>query len=91
MPRSLSQACSVLTLTLVAAALTLSTGCSRKITSGDIRSNPSPELYSTAETFEENNNDVAQVIDWNVRSLRDDLNRVLLLERGSRLTIYPQP
>ncbi|MEM1211413.1 MAG: hypothetical protein AAGI68_03860 [Planctomycetota bacterium] len=79
------------TLSVMAAALTLSTGCSSKITSGEIRANPSPELYSTAETYEELRNDTAQVNDWNIRSLRDDWTRLWLMDRGSRLTVYPSP
>ncbi|MEM6551881.1 MAG: hypothetical protein AAF750_07115 [Planctomycetota bacterium] len=91
MPRNPSRLCSIAALATAATLLALSTGCSSKVTSGDIRSNPSPELYSTAKTHEEHRNDVAQVVDWNVRSMRDDWNRLLLLERGSRLTLYPAP
>ncbi|MEM6393128.1 MAG: hypothetical protein AAF797_10180 [Planctomycetota bacterium] len=91
MPRISSRVCSLALLASAAALLTVSTGCSSKITSSDIRANPSPELYTTAHTLEEYRNDKAQTLDWYVRSLRDDIDSVLLLDRPSRLTIYPAP
>lgn len=91
MPRRSNRLRSLAAPTFALAAMALATGCTSQITSGDIRSNPSPELYTTAKTAEENRNDIAQVLDWNARTLRDDVNRLLLIDRPSRLTIYPAP
>lgn len=81
-------------LLLTALALTLlctaTVGCSGT-SSAAIRANPSPELYTSARTFDQHLNAQARTFDVNERSGLDDLNRLFLLDRPRRLTPYPVP
>ena len=68
--------------------LLLSTGCTQ---AQRIRANYTPYLDSTAYNSEQDRNTQARVIDHNTRGIWDDLNRMLLLDRPSRLTPYTIP
>ncbi len=75
----------VLSLTLVS-----TTGCGR-VTAGQVRRNMTPELDTVTRSREMWKNDVARYTDNNLRNAWDDLDRLLLLHRNSRLTPWPQP
>jgi len=55
----------------------------------DFTSNPTPELHSLARRHSDNANTLTITNDTNLRAMVDDINRVLLLERPSRLTKGP--
>jgi len=80
-----------LTIALLAGALVLAAGCSSSPTSAGYRGDLTPELDSTANSHEQDQNRYARVIDNNTRTAWDDLARVLLLDRNSRLSPYPMP
>lgn len=75
---------------LVMAMLVFS-GCSSPTSASGVRSNFSPELHSTARTYEQDRNMEARTIDMNGRGFWDDGSRMLLLHRPSRLSPYPIP
>ena len=79
---------SVLALGLTATALL--GGCST-ITSRDIRSDPTPELYAQAHSYTEFRNDVEihRAHAW--RTLHDDLARLFFVDKNTRLTPLPTP
>lgn len=74
----------VLTVAILAGAGLMVGGCS-------YRSNMTPELDSMAASSEQDYNRYARYIDNNTRSAWNDLQRLLLLDRSSRLTKYPVP
>lgn len=65
-------------------------GCSATSADG-VRANFSPELHSTARSFEQHRNMEARTMDLNTRGAWDDGARLLLLDRPSRLSPYPIP
>lgn len=68
------------------------TGCSRdRITASSVRRNMSPELASMAHQSQQRKNMHARTIDTDTRQIWDDLDSVLLLNRPSRMSIYPVP
>jgi len=68
-------------------------GCdsNRPITADDILNDMSPELTTRENTYMESRIRHARVIDTNGRTAWDDLERWLLLDRASRLSLTPTP
>ncbi|HEX7010020.1 MAG TPA: hypothetical protein VF184_08560 [Phycisphaeraceae bacterium] len=64
-------------------------GCG--ITGDSVRANWSPELHSTARSFEQHRNMEARTIDLNGRGAWDDGARLLLLDKPSDASPYPIP
>jgi hypothetical protein len=62
-----------------------------RITASDVRWNMSPELATLEATKEESKNNHARVIDTNTRQIWNDLDRILLLDRPSHLSLYSIP
>ena len=61
------------------------------ITKGDVLGNMSPELKSTARTPDEVDLQISRTIDTNGRTAWDDLLNIFLLDKPTRLTLYPVP
>ncbi len=77
--------------TLVGFLIT-SGGCQRqKITAKSVRGDMSPELQSIAHRQEQRKNMHARTKNTNWRQLKDDMDRILLMEKPSRLSEYPIP
>ncbi|MEX0744229.1 MAG: hypothetical protein WD118_01395 [Phycisphaeraceae bacterium] len=66
-------------------------GCHSPTSAAGVRANYSPELHSTARSFEQHQNNEARTIDTNLRGFWDDGSRLLLLDRPLRLSPYPIP
>ncbi|QNN23647.1 hypothetical protein HED60_15645 [Planctomycetales bacterium ZRK34] len=62
-----------------------------RITADDVRWDMSPELSTLDATPEESKNNHARVIDTNTRQIWNDLDRILLLDRPSHLSLYSVP
>ncbi|MEM9064978.1 MAG: hypothetical protein AAGB51_05755 [Planctomycetota bacterium] len=56
-----------------------------------IRANPTPDLATMALREVQLKNELAVTFDENIRMAREDLRRLLLLDRQSRLTRFPVP
>lgn len=56
-----------------------------------IRDNPTPQLVTLSQREVDLKNDFALMVDENMRMAREDLRRLFLLHRPSRLTRYPIP
>lgn len=72
----------------------LATGCSSgegRITVGDIRSNMTPELKTTAMTDDQHKTRIVRSVDHNLRQIWDDLDYLFLIDQPSHLTPYPIP
>lgn len=83
-----------LSCTLVTAmcGLSLSTGCaSDEITGASVRGNLAPELFSVAETDEQNATRVMRAWNYDGRMLIDDWNTFWLVDKTSKLSAYPIP
>jgi hypothetical protein len=63
----------------------------KPITANDVLGDMSPELDSRAETHDEGRIRHARTIDTNTRSIWDDLDSMLLLNKPSRLSMFPTP
>lgn len=61
------------------------------ITVDTVTDDMSPELTTRAETEEEGQVRTARVVDTNTRTIWDDLRNIFLLDRPSRLSLYPVP
>ena len=61
------------------------------VTEREILRDMSPELKGRSETPGERRMRAARTIDLNGRSAWDDLMMILLLDRPSRLSLYPTP
>lgn len=75
-------------------ALGLLSGCSSNALdrkASEIRANPSPELKTLYQRESDIDNRLTLTIDENLRMVKQDLGRVFLLERPSRLTWEPVP
>lgn len=79
---------SVLALGLTATALL--GGCNT-ITSADIRDDPTPELYSQTQTYEQFRNDLVIHRHHAWRTIHDDLARMFFVDKNTRMTPYPVP
>ncbi|MFA9478675.1 hypothetical protein ACERK3_10240 [Phycisphaerales bacterium AB-hyl4] len=66
-------------------------GCHSPTSAAGVRANFSPELHSTANSYEQHLNREARTRDMNLRGVWDDGSRLLLLDRPSRLSPYPIP
>lgn len=66
-------------------------GCSDRITAEGTRWNMSPELSTMAMTKEQRKNMQARSLDTTMRQINDDIDFLLLLDKPSKLTIYPVP
>ena len=75
----------------IAATLLLGSGGCAATKAERIRANYTPYLDSIAANSEQDRNTQARVIDHNTRSLWDDLNKVLLLDKPSHANIYYIP
>lgn len=62
-----------------------------RITAADVRWDMSPELSTLDSTPGESKNNHARVIDTNTRQIWNDLDRILLLDRPSHLSLYSVP
>jgi hypothetical protein len=69
----------------------LMAGCEDRITARDVHSNMSPELDTTSRTPGEINTQLSRTVDTNGRMFWDDLMSVMLLDKPSRLSVYPIP
>ncbi|MBI1368038.1 MAG: hypothetical protein GC162_05225 [Planctomycetes bacterium] len=63
----------------------------KKITANDVWWDMSPELESVAETHAERTTRHARMLDTNGRQVWDDLDRILLLDRPTHLSLYSVP
>lgn len=85
------KAVSVTASTAVCASiLALSTGCSSNSISG-LRLSPTPEVITLAQTPDDVANEMAIMSNMNLRMMREDLSRGMLLNRPSRLSPAPIP
>ena len=79
---------------MLAGAMVLG-GCSRNTTSASlyrqIRQDPTPELNTLTKTQVDIQNMMTVTLNENKRSRLEELHRILLLDRPSRLTRYPMP
>lgn len=67
-------------------------GCARdRTTASDVRRNWSPELHTLTEHREMHRTRRARTVDSNIRMLREDIDRVLLLDKPSQLTHWDLP
>ncbi len=73
---------------LLGVAMLLSTGCS---SARRVRLDMTNAADSTALDDDEDRNNYARVIDHNTRGIWDDLSRLMLIDRTSRLTPYSIP
>ena len=73
---------------LLGVAMLLSTGCS---SSRLVRMDMTNAADSTARDDDQDRNDYARVIDNNTRGIWDDLARLMLVDRSSRLTPFSVP
>lgn len=64
---------------------------SEPITVDTVTDDMSPELYSRAETPDEGKVRTARIHDLNSRTIWDDIRTIFLLDRPSRLSLYPTP
>lgn len=72
------------------AAIAAFAGCSAEDAQlAEVRSNPTPELMSLGDSMDSNVNTATATTSTNLRAVNNDLGRLLLLDRPSRLT--PQP
>ena len=85
--RTMTKMLCIAVLGLTLASLT---GCNR-VTAGQIRGNMTPELQTTNRPSGLHKNDLARARDNDLRAVWDDLDRVLMLNRNSRLTPWPVP
>lgn len=77
---------------LFAGTLTLTGGCGGdKVTAGEVRRDMSPELYSVANSRQQELNMIARSVDHTSRQFWDDLAWLMLLDRPLHLTEYPIP
>lgn len=70
------------------------TGC--RTSSGEreaarLRYNLTPELYTLTDNYSDTKNTLAIIRSENTRMLREDIHRVFMLDRQSRLTRAPVP
>lgn len=78
-------------VTLVAGFLALG-GCNgNRLTVGEIRRNPTPELDHTARSTGQVRNDHARILDSHGRMFWDDLERLLLVDRNRTTSPYIAP
>lgn len=82
-------------VTLLAVGLFATTllmgGCSTTYESSDLRDNWSPELYSTAQTYDQNKNMTSRHRQNYMRQIKDDWDFIWLQDRNLRLTRYNLP
>lgn len=76
-------------LTVILAALMA--GCSDRLTADDIRNNPSPELSTMALTKDQRANRFARTWHTSLNQVPDDVDRLMLFDRPSRMTYVPVP
>lgn len=57
----------------------------------EIRSDLTPELEGLSRRAVDRQNDTALTLDTNGRAFNDDIDRALLLDKPTHLTIYPHP
>jgi len=73
-------------------AVTLMTGCSsRNIDSEELRDNWTPELHSTAATYDQYYNDRTIYRTNTMRQIYDDWANIWFEGRNLRMTRYPLP
>lgn len=90
MKNPISRTFPLLALAIGATLLLGTSGCAAT-KAERIRANYTPYLDSTAKNAEQDRNTQARVIDHNTRSIWDDLNRILLLDKPSHANIYYIP
>lgn len=80
---------------LAPAALILATlvavGCSDRVTVGQLRRDPSPELWHLTRSGGQVRNDHARTWDTYWRAFLDDIDRLVLMDETTELHPYPQP
>ncbi len=84
------------TLTMLAPAAlvvsaVLATGCSNRVTVGELRRDPSPELWHLTRSYGQVKNDHARTWDTYWRAFLDDIDRLVLMDETTELHPYPQP
>jgi len=77
-------------LALILTATAVLGGCNT-ISSSDIRSDPTPELYSQAMTRTQFRNDRAVHQHHGLRTLRDDWARIWMYDKNTQMTPWPVP
>jgi hypothetical protein len=73
------------------ALLTACGGNANSTSPSAIRGNLTPELSSLTARSVDLSNERAITFNTNFRAMVDDFNRAALLDRPSRLTVYPMP
>ncbi len=73
--------------------LCLAAGCQGQgtITPESVRSDMSPELETMAMTRQQHMNNTSRSLDTTMRQFHDDLDRTLLIDQPSRMSIYRVP
>lgn len=93
--RTLSARPAGLALALVAGlAATLLSGCASSGTTRQhqsVRGNLTPELITLSRRPVDSDNILTRMVNYNRRMMADDLSRGMLLNRPSRLSMYPKP
>ncbi len=73
-------------------AIAAITGCSSEDAQlAEVRSNPTPELMTLGDSLDGNVNRATSTTSTNLRGINNDLGRVFLLDRPSRLSPQPRP
>lgn len=74
-------------------SLCLAAGCQGqgKITPGSVRADMSPELETMAMTRQQHMNNTSRSLDTTMRQFHDDLDRTLLIDQPSRMSMYRVP
>jgi hypothetical protein len=92
--RTLSGRHASLALVLVAGAAAFLSGCGSTGTTAQhqaVRGNLTPELLTLSRRPVDSDNIATRGFNYNRRMMADDLSRALLLNRPSRLSMYPKP
>lgn len=76
---------------LVAAASALMGGCSDRISAWDVRMNPSPEMQTMNDSYDQQWNKVFRTADTNFRGAQEDFYRVMMLDEPDPMSRIPIP
>lgn len=69
----------------------LMAGCGSQTSVHSLRSNPSPELHSTALTADQHANRTVRALDNTTRQIWDDVDGLMFWDRSIRLSSHPIP
>ena len=76
---------------MIAVAGGLMAGCSSDTSVQSLRSNPSPELRTTALTADQHTNRSVRALDNTARQIWDDVDGLMFWDRSLRMSVHPIP